>query len=177
VISETEGLIEIEEICPICDHENLTAWEVGKYGYRITCSNCGGRMMLCDICLHYEGNEDTECDWSAGNLCFRAREQYIKDTGKQWTETEMHMAAICYIYSYSLDWNKDGNIVITNNIFEGEDRYNPCHFIGKSFDDGLHKHYEYKDAQEMVDSWEETCKKTNEDDLRNNCRKTFYWLD
>jgi hypothetical protein len=41
----------------------------------------------------------------------------------------------------------------------------------------LHKHYEYKDDQEMVDSWAETCKKTNEDDLRNNCRKTFYWLD
>jgi hypothetical protein len=29
----------------------------------------------------------------------------------------------------------------------------------------------------MVDSWAETCKKTNEDDLMNNREKTFYWLD
>ena len=87
-------------------------------------------------------------------------EEYERDTGKEWTEIEEHMAEICSHYDYGFNWNKDGNIVINNEYYEGTwedidvDYYT---FFGKSFTltiDGIVlKHYEYKNAEEMVNAW------------------------
>lgn len=59
------------ETCPFCEVEITKNWDVEKNGYRITCPNCGKKIMLCDACLHSEDNEGMRCNWSKENGCFR----------------------------------------------------------------------------------------------------------
>lgn len=106
------------------------------------------------------------------------REDYEKETGKQWTETEEHMAEICSFYGYGFAWNKDGNIVVNNGYYHDwhKDYYI---FFGKNIEshteDGELCHYEYESANAMIKEWLEICKVTNEDYVKNGQKKPFDW--
>ena len=106
------------------------------------------------------------------------REDYERETGKSWTETEERMAEICSFYDYGFTWNENGNIVINNAYYCGwqEDYYK---FFGKNnekdTEDGILRHYEYKSAEEMVNDWLDICKTTNEDYVKNGQEKPFGW--
>ncbi len=58
---------EAVEICPHCGAENTYPnYDVVANNYKATCHNCGATIMLCDECLHADGNEGNSsiCDWS-----------------------------------------------------------------------------------------------------------------
>lgn len=112
-------------------------------------------------------------------------ESYEKETGKQWTETEEHMAEICSFFDYGFAWNEKGNIVINNGYYEGchQDYYK---FLGKNIeidvtddnDFGLDwdlRHYEYENAKNMVEDWIPLCKESNEDYVKNGSEAPFKW--
>lgn len=106
------------------------------------------------------------------------REDYEKETGKQWTETEERMAEICSFYDYGFAWNEKGNIVINNGYYCDwhKDYYK---FFGKNIekdtDDGILRHYEYESAEEMVNDWLDICKISNKDYVENGQKKPFGW--
>lgn len=105
--------------------------------------------------------------------------KYEKDTGKQWTDTEIHMVEICLFYGYGYNWNNKGNIVISNSIY-GDSNYKDAYkFLGKNIEeiDSIYRHYEYKNAAEMVEEWKDICRETNRDYKENNMDQPFDWVD
>lgn len=58
----------VVEVCPNCESEVEMRWEPKQDGYKAFCPYCGGRLMLCDECLHAEGGGD--CDYcTATDTC------------------------------------------------------------------------------------------------------------
>lgn len=110
-------------------------------------------------------------------------ESYEKETGKQWTEAEEHMAEICSFYDYGFAWNEKGNIVINNGYYcEWHQDY--YRFFGKNIEidenenidlDGDLRHYEYESAEDMVKEWIKICKDTNNDYVKNEMKAPFNW--
>lgn len=43
---------EATELCPHCDREVTLLWDTKADGYKAFCPHCGGRLMLCDACMH-----------------------------------------------------------------------------------------------------------------------------
>ena len=112
------------------------------------------------------------------------REEYEKETGKKWSETEERMAEICSFYDYGFAWNEKGNIVINNGYYEGyfEDIDKEIYsFQGKNFEkdvDGIIlRHCEYESAEAMVQDWLSICKESNRDYEKNGQEKPFAWAD
>jgi len=106
------------------------------------------------------------------------REDYERETGKQWSETEEQMAEICSFYGYGFAWNKKGNIVINNGYYQDwHQKY--YKFFGKNIEretaDGELRHYEYESAEAMVNDWLHICKTSNEDYVANGQQKPFSW--
>lgn len=46
---------EIVEVCPRCDVEVVMQWDVKQDGFKSFCPYCGNRLMLCDECMHPDG--------------------------------------------------------------------------------------------------------------------------
>lgn len=71
----------VTEVCPHCENEIEMRWSVEAQGYKAICPVCGGRLMLCDECLHAEDggccNYDSEtdsCKYNPANKDFHAGE-------------------------------------------------------------------------------------------------------
>lgn len=69
------GLLEPEEkekdntvieVCPHCETEVEMKWIVKAHGYKAYCPYCGKRLMLCDECLHPNGEFSDNCDYCSG---------------------------------------------------------------------------------------------------------------
>lgn len=56
---------EVEEVCPNCDEEVCMVWNPVRHGFQTICPNCGGRLMLCDLCSHriYGDHATNDCDY------------------------------------------------------------------------------------------------------------------
>jgi predicted RNA-binding Zn-ribbon protein involved in translation (DUF1610 family) len=55
---------EVAEYCGSCESEIELLWDVEADGYKAYCPVCGNRLMLCDECLHRDGDADTGwCDY------------------------------------------------------------------------------------------------------------------
>lgn len=57
VEDNTADIVETTEVCPNCEEEVTLDWDL-KDGYKTTCPNCSGRLMLCDLCQHRDGITD-----------------------------------------------------------------------------------------------------------------------
>lgn len=56
----------VVEFCPNCETEVEMQWDVKVSGYKAYCPHCGGRLMLCDACLHPDGEYNVgKCDYCA----------------------------------------------------------------------------------------------------------------
>ena len=56
------------EVCPNCEREIEIRWDTEQDGYKAFCPYCGGRLMLCDECLHSADGGD--CDYcTATDTC------------------------------------------------------------------------------------------------------------
>lgn len=54
----------VVEFCPNCETEVEMNWDVKVSGYKAYCPHCGGRLMLCDACLHPDGEYNVgKCDY------------------------------------------------------------------------------------------------------------------
>ena len=121
-------------------------------------------------------------------------EDYEKETGKKWSKAEEQMAEICSFFDYGFQWNKEGNIVINNQYYEGtfenqEGMEQIYTFFGKDIEKSEgekfnnvclpcdFRHYEYQSAEDMVQKWSDTCKKTNAELVEKGLEKAFAWLD
>lgn len=61
---------EVTEFCPNCDMEITMTWDVKELGYKAYCPVCGNRLMLCDECLHPDGEFFDSCDYcSSTDTC------------------------------------------------------------------------------------------------------------
>lgn len=61
----------VTEVCPHCENEIEMTWDTDARGYLAYCPVCGGRLMLCDECLHTEGCGG-KCDYdSKTDSCYR----------------------------------------------------------------------------------------------------------
>lgn len=59
-----EQTMTVVEFCPNCETEVEMQWDVNIFGYKAYCPHCGGRLMLCDACLHPDGEYNVgECDY------------------------------------------------------------------------------------------------------------------
>lgn len=57
-------MTEAVEMCPYCESENTyPEWDVEKHGFVAVCKECGKEIMLCDECIHTDGNKAQQCDW------------------------------------------------------------------------------------------------------------------
>ena len=83
-------------------------------------------------------------------------ESYEKETGKQWTETEEHMAEICSFFDYGFAWNEKGNITLNSTLDEETS-------------------YKYDSAVDMVNDWIFLCKESNKDYIENGMDAPFKW--
>lgn len=67
LLSRAKGVDrECIEPCPNCGHENVYVnYDPVANGYKAICQECGQEIMLCDECLHADGNEGDSsiCDW------------------------------------------------------------------------------------------------------------------
>lgn len=63
----------VTEMCPHCEHEvEIHGWDTDAEGYQAFCPYCGGRLMLCDECLHSEDCKG--CDYnSKTDKCYRQK--------------------------------------------------------------------------------------------------------
>lgn len=56
----------VVEFCPNCETEVEMQWDVKVSGYKAYCPHCGGRLMLCDACLHPDDEYNVgKCDYCA----------------------------------------------------------------------------------------------------------------
>lgn len=104
------------------------------------------------------------------------REKYTKDTGKTWGEKEEHMAEICSYFLYGFDWNKKGNIVISDSYYnwdgiKGVDEIG-FEFVGEN----TCGHFEYDSVDEMLKQWKEECIIANKTAKQNKTNIPFKWL-
>ncbi len=53
----------VVEMCPHCMNEIEMTWDTDTRGFKATCPVCGGRLMLCDECMHAE--EGLGCDYNS----------------------------------------------------------------------------------------------------------------
>lgn len=53
----------VTETCPNCEAEVEMKWDVEEFGYKAYCPHCGQRLMLCDECLHPNGECEDNCDY------------------------------------------------------------------------------------------------------------------
>lgn len=53
----------VTELCPNCDTEVEMRWDVEMFGYKAYCPYCGQRLMLCDECVHPNGEYENNCDY------------------------------------------------------------------------------------------------------------------
>ena len=56
---------EVYEICPHCGLEAHLFRDIEADGYKAYCPNCGGRLMLCDECMHGQGYCCGGCDYDS----------------------------------------------------------------------------------------------------------------
>lgn len=82
--------------------------------------------------------------------------KYESETGKQWTETEEHMAEICSFFDYGFAWGKKGKITVNSNLDEATN-------------------YKYDSAADMVSDWIFLCKESNNDYIENGMDAPFKW--
>lgn len=54
----------VHETCPNCGLDVEMNWDVDALGYKAYCPRCGERLMLCDECLHPNGEYCCNCDYS-----------------------------------------------------------------------------------------------------------------
>lgn len=54
----------VVEVCPYCDREIEIRWDTKEFGYKVFCPHCGNAMMLCDECMHPDGEFDDRCNWN-----------------------------------------------------------------------------------------------------------------
>lgn len=60
----------VTEVCPWCENEIEMRWDTDERGYLAHCPVCGGRLMLCDECMHTEGGG--KCDYdNKTDSCYR----------------------------------------------------------------------------------------------------------
>lgn len=71
----TDRTYIVTEVCPNCESEVEMRWDMDVRGYEAFCPVCGGRLMLCDECMHSEQN--AYCDYIAEmDTCHRRRENF-----------------------------------------------------------------------------------------------------
>lgn len=58
---------EVFELCPNCNYEVEMQWDIEADGYKAYCPRCGGRLMLCDECMHINGDYSGHCDYDGEN--------------------------------------------------------------------------------------------------------------
>lgn len=62
----------VTEVCPHCENEIEMYWNTDDRGYQAVCPVCGGRLMLCDECMHSEAK--AFCDYNSNtDSCHRQR--------------------------------------------------------------------------------------------------------
>lgn len=72
--AETDRTYIVTETCPNCENEIEMRWDTDERGYEAVCPVCGGRLMLCDECLHSEDNPGGKCDYnSKTDSCWRRK--------------------------------------------------------------------------------------------------------
>lgn len=69
----------VTEVCPTCEAEVELVWNMEENGYKAYCPYCGGRLMLCDECLHrgHGGCYCSDCDYDdmSGSCRFNRKEE------------------------------------------------------------------------------------------------------
>lgn len=66
------------EYCNNCETEVVMEWDVETYGYEVYCPFCGARLMLCDECMHQNGELDDRCDYdSATCTCKHSKDNTV----------------------------------------------------------------------------------------------------
>lgn len=68
----------VTELCPHCESEIEMRWNTDTSGYKAFCPVCGGRLMLCDECLHSEDNRGCDYDTET-DKCWRIKEKECSD--------------------------------------------------------------------------------------------------
>jgi hypothetical protein len=56
---------EVYELCPHCGLEAHLFRDIEADGYKAYCPHCGGRLMLCDECMHGQGYCCGGCDYDS----------------------------------------------------------------------------------------------------------------
>ena len=100
------------------------------------------------------------------NLPFMKARKYEEDTGRQWTETENRMAAVCEYAGYVYGWDRNGGIVIS-----GPGDYAGLVFTGQD----TCGHMEYESAAEMLEDWAEEIRQANRTAAKNGVAVPFPW--
>lgn len=83
--------------------------------------------------------------------------RYEDETGRLWGDTERRMAQICEFYEHTFSWDEDGSIHIADSLSPDTNTF--C----------------YRNAKEMVDEWEASCRQTNRDYRENGQKAPFPW--
>lgn len=70
----------VTEFCSQCMREIELRWDPKADGFKAYCPHCGGRLMLCDACLHADeyGLERGQCDYDSDNDTCRHNQQSKK---------------------------------------------------------------------------------------------------
>lgn len=55
----------VVEYCPECETEIAMSWDTEKDGYKAFCPVCGNRLMLCDECMHRNGEFHSDCNYDS----------------------------------------------------------------------------------------------------------------
>ena len=74
----------IVEVCPHCNREAYMRWNVEDDGYVAHCPYCGEPLLLCDECIHRDGNDgDAPCNYcDETNGCYRCTEPIMLSSRK-----------------------------------------------------------------------------------------------
>lgn len=66
----------VTEMCPHCMNEIEMTWNTDEMGFKAFCPVCGGRLMLCDECLHAENS--LGCDYDSETDTCRHNKAHCK---------------------------------------------------------------------------------------------------
>lgn len=96
----------VNEVCPHCENEIEMYWNTDTLGFRAFCPVCGGRLMLCDECMH---TKHGDCDYdSATDRCkfnalgkivnvdtLHTRDEWLKKLWAEFGELPMNPETEC----------------------------------------------------------------------------------
>lgn len=101
----------VNEVCPHCESEIEMTWNTDTQGFKAFCPVCGGRLMLCDECMHtqtgdcdYDGATD-RCKFNPGGKIvsmddLKMRDRQLKKLWKFFGELPMDPETECMEESF-----------------------------------------------------------------------------